>query len=217
MFNLFRLCHTASGTLVPQEGLTSYSKQWKHGILTTEPPRTSPHLKIHQYKSQMGPQVYLVIIVTSLKSFCVGVLTLKWLSLFTSLFSKSQHTHQPLAFHTLLWADDLTVRLTVLSPLSDDITLTEQKQPHTKSSLPGQHSRANIFPWARPPFFPLYHWDEGLLLLKWQSPNAVFITALSLLQFRLRVSCIPSFSLCWIIPSTARAALGTFHFTKNSP
>ena len=141
----------------------------------------------------------------------------QWVSLFTSLFSKSQHTHQPLAFHTLLWADDLTVHLTVLSPLSDDITLTEQKQPHTKSSLPGQHNRANIFPWARPPFFPLYHWDEGLLLLKWQSPNVVFITALSLLQFRLRVSCIPSFSLCWIIPSTARAALGTFHLTKNSP
>ena len=125
-----------------------------------------PSLKIHKDKSQMGPQVYLVITVTSLKCFCVGVLTLQndCPCLLLSFQSPSTHTnHWP----SILCSQQMTFESVLqLSHLSDDITLTEEKQPYTESSPPGQHNKANIFPWAHPPFLPLYHWDEGPLLLK---------------------------------------------------
>jgi len=74
-----------------------------------EPPRTSPHLKIHQYKSQMGPQVYLVIIVTSLKSFCVGVLTLhnECHYLLPSFQSPSTHTNP---WPSILCSEQMTLQ-----------------------------------------------------------------------------------------------------------
>ena len=89
---------------------------------------------------------------------------------------------------------------------------------HTKLSPPHHHNRAHVSPWACPPFLPLYHWDEGSLLLPMAvSPHAVFITALSLLQFRLSVSWSWVFPLCWITPIMERTALVIFHHRKNSP
>ena len=126
---------------------------------------------------------------------------------FTSLISKSWHTRQPLAFHTLFVVDDPA------SPYTDRTEAT-----HTKLSPPHHHNRAHVSPWACPPFLPLYHWDEGPLLLPMAvSPHAVFITALSLLQFRLSVSWSWVFPLCWITPIMERTALVIFHHRKNSP
>ena len=97
------------------------------------------------------------------------------------------------------------------------VTLTEQKQPR-KFSLHPHHNRAHTFPWAHPRFVPIYHYDEGRLLLPVAvSQYAVFITALSLLQFRLSLSWSWVFPLCWITPIMEGTALVIFHHRKNSP
>ena len=69
------------------------------------------------------------------------------------------------------------------------ITLTEQMQRRENSPfIPTVIELTSFFPWAQPHFIPVYHYDEGHLLLPAAvSPYADFITALSPLQFRLRV------------------------------
>ena len=127
-----------------------------------------PSLKIHKHRSQMGPQVYLVIIVTSLKSFCVGVLTLQNDCHYLLLCFQCPSTHTTttgLPYCALSrWPHSLSYSLksSVRWYYTDRTEGTSYK-----SSPPGQQSSANIFPWAHPPFLPLYHWDEGPLPLNW--------------------------------------------------
>ena len=59
-----------------------------------------PSLYFHKHKSQMGPQVSLIILVTSLQSFCIGVPTLQndcHYLLLQSFQTPSKHA-QPLVF-----------------------------------------------------------------------------------------------------------------------
>ena len=142
----------------------------------------------------MGPEICLLILMSSWQSFCVASYSPNWLSLFTSLFSKSS-THAATSLHTLLSVDDLA------SPYTARTEAT-----HTKCSPPGHHNRVHVFPWTSLPFLPLYHWDEGALFLPMAvSPHAVFITALLLLQFGL-------FPASWVSPS-----LLDLHHCINSP
>ena len=101
------------------------------------------------------------------------------------LLSFQSPAHRPAtSLHTLLSVDDLA------SPYTARTEAT-----HTKCFPPGHHNRVHIFPWTSLPFLPLYHWDEGALLLPMAvSPHAVFITALLLLLFRL-------FPASWVSPS----------------
>lgn len=124
------------------------------------------------------------------------------------LLSFQSPAHRPAtSLHTLLSVDDLA------SPYTARTEAT-----HTKCFPPGHHNRVHIFPWTSLPFLPLYHWDEGPLLLPMAvSLHAVFFTALSLLQFRLSVSWSWVFPLCWITPIVVQTALVIFHLRKNSP
>ena len=116
----------------------------------------------------MASQVCLVVLVTSLQSFSVGVLTLQngchFTSLtskshlpFTSLISKSQRTCQPLAFHTLLSVDNLASLYTARTEATD-----------TKFSAPG-HNIKLTFSLGSPSLpQPFFTGMKGLCSCQWQ-------------------------------------------------
>ena len=99
----------------------------------------------------MGRLISLVILVTSLESFCVGV-----------------PAPQNDCHYLLLLPFQSPGRLANHSPstlcsweaIQPHIALTEQKQL-IKSSPPDHRNRARVSPWAHPPFLPLHHWGEG--------------------------------------------------------
>ena len=151
------------------------------------PPRNSPHLKFINknlkwaLKSAWPSQSLLCgsALVSSLSKMAVTIC-------FSSHFKVLTHTPN---YRASIHCSQQMIWL--------HITLTEQMQLIENSPfIPTVIELTSFFPWAQPHFIPVYHYDEGHLLLPGAvSPYADFITALSPLQFRLRVSCIPSFPL----------------------
>ena len=127
----------------------------------------------------MASQVCLVVLVTSLQSFSVGVLTLQngchftsliskshlpFTSLiskshlpFTSLISKSQRTCQPLAFHTLLSVDNLASLYTARTEATD-----------TKFSAPGYHIKLTFSLGSPSLPQPFFTGMKGFCSCQWQ-------------------------------------------------